>query len=280
MMCFSNRPSWWLTIIFISISILAGCSATPSSESEIEKRTQDLLANADRLNALGQYSSALTQYEQALVLAELKADDRSAIRIQYELGEAYAALEKWDEAYVAFSAVRLRSVETHTDYWIRSTIRLAELELHHNRYLQAKQFYEEAQAYLGHIQSEVLATETEISILNGLSIIHRRMDNPDKARDLLEFAYAKSIRANRPESISATAYNLAVFYARQGRWEEALELVEQALTIDKKAENIMGIYKDLQLLSRIYERVEDFDKKGIVDQRLKRIEAYLKGEEQ
>lgn len=201
---------------------------------------------------------ALTEYRLAYKYALLR-DDREAIghallaigSLHITRGDLVLAEDRLQQAhgYYQKSANKLALIQIQ--------LNLAALDLKRERYQTSLERY---QSIMGRLKQVVSAPKSlHISFLNGMAAALKKLGMTEEAN----FRYAEAERMAL--GIGNTRKQLAIVWLNQARMkydnqkiEEAFSLVSNAITIDRKEENLLGIAADLSLLAMIAQERRDF----------------------
>jgi tetratricopeptide (TPR) repeat protein len=90
--------------------------------------------------------------------------------------------------------------------------------------------------------------EQQAGQLNSLGIVQRHLGDADAARSLLEEAIAINRELDSP-LLAATLANLAQLESATGRYDRAIEALQEALTIDQRQGDLFGVAVDQHSLA-------------------------------
>jgi tetratricopeptide (TPR) repeat protein len=101
--------------------------------------------------------------------------------------------------------------------------------------------------------------EDKTLALNALGLIYLKDKNFTKALNLFNQAYSINKSKKIYNQLSNNAYNLALVYIELKDYEKALNYAKEALECDKLIENSLNILEDFKLMVRIYEYLNKID---------------------
>ena len=217
-----KRASLGLLLLIVPLALLVG-GCRKKSKSE-------LVQNAAKYMAAGEYPKAIIEYKNAL-----KIEPRSA-ELQYQLGQAYSKNGQLQQAFPSFR----KAVELSPDY-APAQLALGRL------YLGAKRFDDATKA-----AQAVLAKDPENAGANVLlAQVYATNENIPEAITVLQ-----KVVEQHPDS--TTAYlNLGVLYVAQGKRDVALQQFQRAVAIDPKSVSGRKALATYYLSEKQFDRAEE-----------------------
>ena len=217
-----KRASLGLLLLIVPLALLVG-GCRKKSKSE-------LVQNAAKYMAAGEYPKAIIEYKNAL-----KIEPRSA-ELQYQLGQAYSKNGQLQQAFPSFR----KAVELSPDY-APAQLALGRL------YLGAKRFDDATKA-----AQAVLAKDPENAGANVLlAQVYATNENIPEAITVLQ-----KVVEQHPDS--TTAYlNLGVLYVAQGKPDVALQQFQRAVAIDPKSVSGRKALATYYLSEKQFDRAEE-----------------------
>ncbi len=215
---------------------------------EAWKKYQDLSINYFHQ---GQFSESQLALQRALKLAKMASVDRNLqISLISQLGTLYRAEKNYDEAlkhYTAALNYYRQHPETSDSFALTSTLgNIGELYYAQKKYAEAESYFKEA------IHLFEPSTPMQDSYYATLGFVYQHWDKPDQA----EFMFKKSLNIFEKEPVTIPSYrfdvltNLFHLYRAQGRYEEAIPILEKTLSAHplnaQDRQTILGFKKQLE----------------------------------
>lgn len=228
---------------------LGGCASTPLRPPLVESY-QAFESRAQENVATGNVPAALTDAREALHAAEL-ADNRAAMVTNLlNIGVLQTELGAYDAARSAYARAHQIAMWRADDLaTAQAASGLAEVAYRQGDLQTAYRAYRR----LAEDPSVTANGALHVVVLNGLALSAAALDRMDEARQLL--AEAQRFAGSAPKTaLAATLLNRATLELRSGRLDRADQAARQALEIDRRAENTVGIAADLDLLGQIAAR--------------------------
>lgn len=242
----------------IVLTVLGACSSAPDPPAE-SRRVRD---RAAEYATIGNGYFQRANYEMALQFFELGLSENmlvdhlpGIVRSHNSIAKVYLAVGRFDAAGAELN----RALEIARDLDAPQ-----ELAKTHTLLGELAMRMENNQAALSELNRarEILleaAFEVDSVLLHNLGTAHARNAEYSDAERYLRQALDKNLTDNSWAKTAGNYYMLSSIASRQGDFDRALQLMEQALAFDKRAENSIGIAADLVGVGRIYERKEQLD---------------------
>ena len=236
-------------LLLVGLAACGGPAPTPL-QSQYQREEERAL----RYHARGELSRALAAYRESLRWAEI-ADDRPAMVMQaLNIGAVALALGDWALAERSFQqAQRWAAAVPDPADELRARLGLAQTSLRQGRFEAARLAFQQAlDAARGRDAAAALVA------LNGLGLAHQALGQTPAARVALAEAEPLARAHGDRRLLAATLANRAALAlrvgevgARQGAY------LEEAVELDRAAENPPGLAHDLLLLARVRQRQGD-----------------------
>jgi CHAT domain-containing protein/tetratricopeptide (TPR) repeat protein len=181
----------------------------------------------------------------------------------YEDGRNQEALEKFEEALLAYQAIGDRAGEARA----LNAIGMAYLGFHQvDQFETALDYFQQSLAITREIDDQLY----EARVLQNLGVAYRDLWRLSQAQASLEQALAILADFDEPETAHAAYYNAASVYRRMGQYEKALSYHQQALDLRIQLEYWGAVGASLNDMAVIYEKL------GQADEALKCYEESLR----
>lgn len=238
--------------------LAAACSSAPK-KTEVVVVTRNRAAEAALIGnsyfRQGRYDLALRFFTQALEYNTSVDNLEGVIQSSNSIGKVTMALGDFDEAERLFSRALAQSGDS-TDLAALSANNLGELYMRKGDYDKALATFDRLLAAAAAKTSGVTDAQHAL-LLHNRGTAYKNLDRPEKAREDLSRSLSMNLAAKLIEEAAADYYALASLDAKEGDLESANRNAEQALALDKKVENSLGIAKDLYALGIISSRRGD-----------------------
>lgn len=241
--------------------IAAGCSSL-SKKGPPEIRTERAMAGthldaANKQSDRGNYTRALQMLEEGRRIAVAVDDPELLVQTSLSYGNIYYALGKENEAQV---------------FW-NDALRVAE-EAKNIKLTAMCEIYMARYTILNNPQNSAVANDVKNKIQNALAVLEK--NSLDEAAALTvaalaekelrnwaasEAALKKAVRIHtKTNSLELAAYDwylLASVYSTQNIWDRAIDAMQTAIALDRRAENSHGLGSDYLALGDIYKKAKD-----------------------
>ncbi|MDG4597381.1 MAG: tetratricopeptide repeat protein [Candidatus Contendobacter sp.] len=232
-------------LVLTGLMACGGPALTPL-QSQYQRETERAL----RYHARGELPRALAAYQESLRWAEI-ADDRPAMLTQeLNIGALALALGDWALAEGSFQrAQSMAAALSDSADESRARLGLAQVSLRQGRYDDARRAFQ--QALDDSRGRDVAAT---VVALNGLGLANQALGQTPAALAALAEAEPLARTQDDRRLLAATLANRGALALRAGEVESAKRNLEEAVALDRAAENLPGLAHDLLLLARVRER--------------------------
>lgn len=204
------------------------------------------LANA--YTSQGNYAKALHYLNQSIELGKtLRNPIRQAISLN-TLARLY--VEQGDERLAEDCYRQALALRKDT----KPDASLADLLGNYGIWLARKGRYEEAHSYYQRALDIIPAKDRtrNARIRQNIGNLYRRQQQYDLAQQAYETALALREAANSKEGTSFTLHSLVVLYGDQGRYEQAMGLLERALTLAREVRNPELLWREYDSAGKLY----------------------------
>ncbi len=232
-------------LVLTGLTACGGLALTP-----LQSRYQRETERALRYHAHGELSRALASYRESLRWAEM-ADDRPAMLAQeLNVGALALALGDWALAEDGFQRAQLMAaVLSDSTGELRAGLGLAQVRLRQGRFDDARRAFQQA---LDDARGRDVAAM--VVALNGLALANQALGQTPVARAALAEAEPLARAQDDRRLLAATLANRAALALRAGEVESAERSLEEAIDMDRAAENLPGLAHDLLLLGQVRQR--------------------------
>lgn len=232
-------------LLLAGLAACGGPTLTPL-QSQYQREAERAL----RYHARGELPRALAASQESLRWAEV-ADDRPAMLTQeLNVGALALALGDWALAERSFQrAQSMAATLSDSADESRARLGLAEASLRQGRVDDARRAFQQA---LDDARGRDAAAT--LVALNGLGLAHQALGQTPAARVALAEAEPLARAQDDRRLLAATLANRAALALRTGEVEAAGRFLEEAVDLDRAAENLPGLAHDLLLLARVRER--------------------------
>ncbi len=232
-------------LLLAGLAACGGPAPTPL-QSQYQRETERAL----RYHARGELSRALAAWQESLRWAEV-ADDRPAMLAQeLNVGALALALGDWALAERSFQRAQLMAAALSDSVnESRARLGLAQVSLRQGRFGDARWAFQQV---LDDIRGRDAAAA--LVALNGLGLTHQALGQTSAARAALAEAEPLARVHGDRRLLAATLANRAALALRAGEVESAGRSLEEAVELDRAAENLPGLAHDLLLLAQVRER--------------------------
>ncbi|AFZ56634.1 CHAT domain-containing protein [Anabaena cylindrica FACHB-243] len=125
-------------------------------------------------------------------------------------------------------------------------------------YSKSLNAFENARSLLKQITNPILQPESfEAKILYNISLIYRQTGQKQKALDVLNQALELQRKNKNPEE-AGTLTSLADVYQSTGEYQKAIDFYNQSLTIQRQTQNFIEEAKTLRYLAKIYQYLGNY----------------------
>lgn len=227
-------------LVLTGLTACGGPVLTPL-QSQYQRETERAL----RYHARGELPRALASYRESLRWAEM-ADDRPAMLTQ-ELNVGALALALGDGALAegSFQRARLMAAAlSDSTGELRARLGLAQVSLRQGRFDDARRAFQQA---VDGAQGRDAAAM--VVALNGLGLANQALGQTPAA--LAALAEAEPLARAQDDRclLAATLANQAALALRVGEVESAERFLDEAVELDRAAENLPGLAHDLLVLA-------------------------------
>ncbi len=232
-------------LLLVGLTACGGPALTP-----LQSQYQHEAERALRYHARGELPRALVAYQESLRWAEI-ADDRLAMLAQdLNVGAVALDLGDWALAERSFRwAQRLATALSNPEGELRARLGLAQASLRQDRFEAARSAFQQALD-----DARGRDTAAALVALNGLGLAHQALGQMPAARVALSEAESLARAHGDRRLLAATLANRASLALRVGEVEPAGRYLEEAVDLDRAAENLPGLAQDLLLLARVRQR--------------------------
>lgn len=230
---------------------LAACSGPTLTPLQSQYQREE--ERALRYHARGELPRALAAWRESLRWAEI-ADDRPAMLTQeLNVGEAALMLGDWVLAEQSFQrAQRLAAALADSGGELRARLGLAQVNLRQGRFDAARRGFQQ-----GLDDAHGRDAAAVLVALNGLGLAYQKLGSAPEAQAALAEAESLARAHGDRRLLAATLANRAALALRTGEAEPAGRYLEEAVALDRAAENLPGLAHDLLLLARVRQRQGD-----------------------
>lgn len=234
-----------------ALLLIAACGGPALTPLQSQyQREQD---RAGRYYARGELPRALQAYQDSLRWAEI-ADDRAAILTQaLNVGAIALTLGEWALAERSFQQAQRNAVAVQdAEGQLQARLGLAQIDLRQGQFAAAKTAFQ-----------QTLETARDRSVaatlvaLNGFSLACQGLEQRIDAQRALEEAETLARAHSDQRLLAATLANRAVFLLRSGDARQAEKLLDEAIALDRAAENLPGLAQDFMMLAQTREQTGD-----------------------
>jgi len=249
-------------LLLAGLTACSGPALTPL-QSQYQREEERAL----RYHARGELPRALAAWRESLRWAEI-ADDRPAIlRQELNVGVVALALEDWVLAEQSFQrAQRLAAALSDSAGELRASLGLAQISLRQGRFGDAQRRFQQV---LDDARGRDIAAA--LVALNGLGLAFQALGQMPAALAALAEAEPLARAHGDQHLLAATLANRAALALRAGEEEPAGRYLEEAVALDRAAENLPGLAHDLLLLAQVRQRQGDAPTALELEQRAKTI---------
>lgn len=197
----------------------------------------------------GNYQQALHHLNQSIELSKSLSDPlRQSIALN-SLARLYA--EQGDDALAADAyeqALELRKIA-------KDQIGYADLLSNYGVFQARKGRYDEALKYYQQALESITETDKlrRARILQNIGDLYRRQKQFTAALKSYEESLALREASNSKEGLSFTLHGLAGLHAEQGRYEQAITLIERALSLAREVNNRELLWREYDTAGKIYD---------------------------
>lgn len=250
-------------LLLAGLAACGGPMLTPL-QSQYQREEERAL----RYYARGELLQSLAAWRESLRWAEI-ADDRPEMLTQeLNVGSVALMLGDWGLAEHSFQrAQRLAVALADSGSELRARLGLTQISLRQGRFDAARQGFQQV---LDDARGRDVAAE--LVALNGLGLAYQELGSAPAARAALAEAESLARAHGDRRLLAATLANRAALALRSGEAELAGQyLLEEAVALDRAAENLPGLAHDLLLLARVRQRQGDAPAALDLEQRAKTI---------
>jgi hypothetical protein len=254
-----------LTFLFVSLSL--------SAAAQLDKVVQDLTITDSLLFVNPDEAQAFAQ--RAIHGASFTGNDTLAGKGYHYLGTVEAvrgnystSLQHFLKALGYFEKHKLLRQQSATVSNIAGVI------LTQQRYHDALYYLKQSL----HLDSLLGADAGIASTYQNMSVVYRRLDQPDSALYFLDKALKKASHANDQRIIASSKYNIANIYTQQGRLEDARQLLKEGMIFFDDEQDIRGILSgqyyqaNVELKAMVYDEAIKLAKEGLRRSREHRLD--------
>jgi len=232
-------------------ALLAGCSSAPRQPTQVvekKNRAAEYTGIGNRAYIEGDYSGALTFFQQALAVNLSVDNGPGVIKSLCSIGKVHIALGQQPQAEEVFvRARRLAATAGDTVLEVQSAVGLGELLIAAGRSDEARDLLAAELRY-----EKPLAGTRDLAILyHTLATAEKKLARLDEAKAHVDLALAINRKLKALEDVAANHFLLASIYAKREDYASALASAQAALDTDKGIENSLGIAQDLLALGII-----------------------------
>lgn len=251
-------PCLGAALVFLA---LAGCSTAPDTKAEAEVLIQrqqavDFASQGDQNMVARNYAQAEVFYNQSLEANWATDNLAGVVQAHFSLGFLYLGLGHVDQASEQY-ALAAEAADMLGDVGLQAECRLnqAKILLFQDKAAEALPLIEAAFASVSGGKDQVRLA----SFLYQRALAFKDLGRLAEAKKDLEQALLVNLGLKRLKEPAACNYLLASIANKEGQLPEALKLLEQALALDKQAENSEGIAKDLYAQAVILQKLDGPD---------------------
>lgn len=177
------------------------------------------------------------------ISAESLAESAIKIIDYYNEGKGFRATGKYEEAIQAFrQAVKISQAINHPEFEIKCNRLLSSVYWELSDY----QTFFSLNRHNMDLLKKAKNIKEEIRCLNNLGIYHLHyVIDLNSALRYLHQAYILAKKRDLTEEVADPSTNLGILYSKLGNYDKALDYIQQALTIDRKINNVANIAYDL-----------------------------------
>lgn len=237
-------------LIILILGGLAGCAATNTP-------VQQLQTSGKRAYDTGQYSEAMTQWQQGLELAKASGDRPGMETLLTNLGVAHHRLGQFEQAVGYFHQAMALNKELKNRRGEADNLN----NLSINYYNLGK--YDDSLDYAQQgltLNREVKNRRGESDSLNNLGLVYHDLGQHEKTREYYQQSLAISREIKDREGETANLVNLGSIYRDLGQYERTLEYYQQALALSRETKNRRGEGESLGHLGSLYNDLGQYDK--------------------
>lgn len=248
--------------------LLAGLAACGGPTlTPLQSQYQREEERALRYHARGELPRALATYRESLRWAEI-ADDRPAMLTQeLNVGAVALTLGDWALAEQSFQrAQRLAAALADSGGGLRARLGLAQISLRQGQFDAARRGFQQ-----GLDDARDRDAAAALVALNGLGLASQALGQTAAARAALAEAEPLARAHGDRRLLAATLANRAALALRSGEAQPARQYLEEAIALDRTAENLPGLAHDLLLLARVRQQQGDVAAALDLEQRAKTI---------
>lgn len=253
-----------ILLTLIMAILVPGCSSIPKEQKALpEKRSKavDYSARGEKYFSEGNYQEALLLFSNALAQQVLADNREGIIGSYYNIGRSHLEMGSLDEAEDAFlEGLRLAEEDTIIPELAKGIILLGELSLKKGSFEEGERAFLKALRLLEGVEKgdDTLLRQKAVA-LHDLGVARKQLRNMKEAEE----AFILSLEINRKlEALEEEAnnhYMLSSLHFARGRHGEALEQIEEALSIDRSLERSLSIAEDLFAKGSILEVMGELD---------------------
>ena len=235
-------------------ALLAGssCSSAPRMSDTVvvaRNRAAEATASGNSYFRQGRYDLALRFFTQALELNTSVDNLEGIVQSGNSIGRVSMALGDLDGAEQLFGRAKEQSGDNRGLAALCEG-NLGEVAMRRGDYGKALAIFDSLLAGQAG-KSGVLTDERRAMLLHNRGTALKNLGESARALEDLSKSLSLNLAAKRIEEAAADYYALSSLDAKEGRLESAKLNAEQALSLDKKVENSLGIAKDLYALGVI-----------------------------
>lgn len=234
--------------------LLAGLAACGGPTlTPLQSQYQREEERALRYHARGELPRALVAYQESLRWAEIADDRRAMLTQELNVGAVALTLGDWALAEQSFQrAQRLAAALADAGGELRARLALAQISLRQGRFDAARRGFQQ-----GLDDARGRDAAVALVALNGLGLAYQGLGSTPEARAALAEAESLARAHGDRRLLAATLANRAALALRSGEAEPAGQYLEEAVALDRAAENLPGLAHDLLLLARVRQRQGD-----------------------
>ncbi|MBV7315358.1 lipopolysaccharide assembly protein LapB [Shewanella sp. NIFS-20-20] len=204
------------------------------------------------------YDQVIDYYQQALALIKEQPAIEAqllALTIDDHLGSLYLLTRQKETALAHLNALRERAIRLSSSYLLAyANSRLGKFHTTFNQYPQALQYFSQAHQLASEEQQPRLLAMVNFQ----LSKVYRSLDQLDDALAHAQLAADsfQALESNAYLSQSMTA--IALIYAEQEKWQQAIDYYLNAQAIDRRRGNEIFIALNYHNLGEAYSKLGNF----------------------